>query len=40
VKVMSDSNNSLMQGKLDAYNLPIHEVLPGEQIMVSLFISL
>jgi len=40
VKVMSDSNNSLTQGTLDGYNMPIHKVLQGEQTMVSLFISL
>lgn len=37
---MSDSNNSLMQGTLDAYDLPIREVLQGEQITISLFISI
>jgi len=40
VKVKSDNNNSLTQGTLDAYNLPVHEVLQGEKIMVSLFIFL
>lgn len=37
---MSDSSNSLTQGTLDAYNLPSHEVLQGEEITVSLFFSL
>jgi len=37
VKVKSDS---MTEGTLDDYNLPVHEVLQGEKIMVSLFISL